>query len=219
MKNFSMILVLVLLSVSLGAQGVVTNIKGKVEVQAPGQGWEPAEINSPITLESQISTGFNSQATVVLDKNTVVVRPLTRMSLGAYTQKEGLTTTTLRLTAGRVRVNVNSTEDRKNSFTVQTPVATASVRGTVFEFDGFRLEVEEGVVQMVTPSGNEIIITKGGATVVQKDSRPQTPKQLDEQKSEVPMVSPPGQLVEPPVIPNPKDTTLSPKGSIVINLE
>ena len=203
---------------SLGAQGVVTNVKGKVELQNPGELWAPAEIDAEVSLNSQISTGFNSQATIELNKNIVTVRTLTRMSLGAYTQKEGLTTTTLRLTAGRVRVNVNYTEDRKKDFKVQSAVATASVRGTVFEFDGLRLEVEDGIVQMVNLRGQEIIITKGGATVIKKDAQMTTPKEQDEAQSKVVMVAPPEVREEAPEPPSKKDSTLSTKGSLAVRI-
>ncbi|OHD10644.1 MAG: hypothetical protein A2Z96_08090 [Spirochaetes bacterium GWB1_48_6] len=217
-KTLFLVLGLVVVS-SITAQGIVTNLKGKVEIQNVGSTWMPAELNSSISLQSQISTGFNSQATVALDKNIVVVRPLTRMSLGAYTEKEGLTTTTLRLSAGRVRVNVNSTEERKNSFTVQSPVATASVRGTVFEFDGFRLEVEEGSVQMVNQFGSEILVTKGGITQVSKETKMVTPKESDEQQATVEMVAAPEVKQEEAPPSNPKDSTLGTRGTITVRLE
>jgi hypothetical protein len=45
-------------------------------------------------------------------------------------------------------VNVKPPLGGKTDFTVRSPIATASVRGTVFDFDGSRLLVEEGRVYL-----------------------------------------------------------------------
>jgi hypothetical protein len=39
------------------------------------------------------------------------------------------------------------------NFTIRSPIATASVRGTVFDFDTVNLNVQEGLVNFSAPSG------------------------------------------------------------------
>jgi hypothetical protein len=54
----------------------------------------------------------------------------------------------------------------KTDFSVRSPTATASVRGTVFEFDGTRLSVEEGRVHLGGESVTGAYIGAGHATAV-----------------------------------------------------
>lgn len=221
MNKLLITLLLCTFSSGLWAQGVISALKGKVEVQNPRGAWVAAQVNDRVTLDTQISTGFNSQATVQLDQNTVLIRPLTRMTLGAYTQKDGLTTTTLRLTSGRVRVNVRSTEERKNNLSVVSAVATASVRGTVFEFSGFELEVEEGVVELVNEFGQEVLVTRGGASVVKKNQNPSDPRKEEETNSIVELVTVPGVPgpLTPGVSPSPKDDPQGSSGKMIVSVE
>ncbi|HPX46689.1 MAG TPA: FecR domain-containing protein, partial [Treponemataceae bacterium] len=77
---------------------------------------------------------------------------LTRMTLTQLVEKEDTVDTELYLEVGNVKAEVNSLNNKKNGFTVKSPVATASVRGTVFEI-GEELVVLQGSVVFVTPIG------------------------------------------------------------------
>ena len=57
------------------------------------------------------------------------------------------------LMAGRVKAEVTPKEGEKAEFKVKSPTATASVRGTGFEFDGHNLFVDHGAVQFESGIG------------------------------------------------------------------
>lgn len=150
---------------SLSAQAVLSQIQGKVEVRLPGSAaWTAAAEQQSLPVEAQISTGLNSSVQVDIGGNTVQIRPLTRMALGEYLEREGTANTGLRLGMGRVRVEVRSTETRRNNFTVTSPVATASVRGTSFGFDGHRLEVFSGAVAYGSGPNATTIVPAGASS-------------------------------------------------------
>jgi hypothetical protein len=72
----------------------------------------------------------------------------------------------LYLHTGRVRADVKPPVGGKTDFIVRSPVATASVRGTSFEFDTERLWVDEGRVQYSLTSGRNVSVTAGGMSYV-----------------------------------------------------
>ena len=55
--------------------------------------------------------------------------------------------------AGRVKAEVTPKKGEKADFKIKSPTATASVRGTGFEFDGQNLLVDHGAVQLEAESG------------------------------------------------------------------
>ena len=117
-------------------QGVLTEVTGKVEIKVPGGDWTSAEEGTSIAAGTMISTGFGAQAVLDLDGSTLLVRPLTRMRLDELVEKEGTVNTELFLRVGKVRAEVKSTAGLKQNFTLRSPVSTAAVRGTSFEYDG-----------------------------------------------------------------------------------
>lgn len=117
-------------------QALLTEVTGKVEIKVSGADWTPAEKGMSISAGTVISTGFGAQAVLDLDGSTLLVRPLTRMRLDELVEKEGTVNTDLFLRVGKVRAEVKSTAGRKQNFTLRSPVSTAAVRGTSFEYDG-----------------------------------------------------------------------------------
>lgn len=83
----------------------------------------------------------------------MTVKPVTRLSLEELIKSEGTTKTQMFLMAGRVKAEVTPKEGEKAEFKVKSPTATASVRGTGFEFDGQNLLVDHGAVQFESGSG------------------------------------------------------------------
>jgi len=130
-------------------QVVLTNIKGKVEIKAVNSSWAPAKDGMTISTLTTISTGFDSSVTVKMDKNTIFVKPLTRMTVDKLVEEKGTVSTSLYLRTGTVQATVKSAEGVKQEFVVQSPYSTASVRGTDFEYDGLILTVKEGVVSFI----------------------------------------------------------------------
>jgi ferric-dicitrate binding protein FerR (iron transport regulator) len=65
------------------------------------------------------------------------------------------------LMTGRVRAEVNPPAGMAVDFTVRSPITTASVRGTSFDFDGMELRVEEGRVRLAGGDGGGTWVSAG----------------------------------------------------------
>ena len=131
----------------------VMEIAGKVEYQLPGKDWRPAKAGDSLPKGTIISTGFKSTAVLKVGTSSITVKPITRLSLEDLIQSESGSQTQLFLMAGRVKADVTPQAGKKIEFQVKSATATASVRGTGFEFDGINLLVDRGSVQLRTPSG------------------------------------------------------------------
>ncbi|MDR1287829.1 MAG: FecR family protein [Treponema sp.] len=155
-----------------GAQtAVVRETSGTVEVKAPGAaGWKAAEAGQELERTSLVSTGFRSTALVMIGNSAVTVRPLTRLSLEEIAANQNNERVTLNLRAGRVRADVRPPAGGKTDFSVRSPTATASVRGTVFDFDGTRLAVEEGRVRLWGASVTRSYIGAGHSSAVDPET-------------------------------------------------
>jgi hypothetical protein len=134
-----------------GPQAVLSGIKGKVEVKPVSGDWAPASEGMVIDLKTTVSTGFDSTATVVIDKSKIVVKPLTRLTLDKLLeQSSGSIAASMFLRVGAVQASVKaSVPGTPQDYKVQSPYSTASVRGTEFEFDGLHLAVHEGTVRLI----------------------------------------------------------------------
>lgn len=131
-------------------QAVLQSLKGKVEVKAPGtKTWVPATEGQVLSPATTLSTGFDSSVVVVIDKTTIQVKPLTRMTIDKLVEESGTVKTSTFLRVGSVTAEVKSAEGVKQDFKVQSPYSTASVRGTKFDYDGLRLKVKEGLVALI----------------------------------------------------------------------
>ena len=131
----------------------ITEVAGKVECKLPGKDWVAAKTGTVLPAGSLISTGFKSTAILKTESATLTVKPVTRLSLEELVKSEGTTKTQMFLMAGRVRAEVTPKDGEKAEFKIKSPTATASVRGTGFEFDGQNLFVDHGTVQLEAESG------------------------------------------------------------------
>jgi hypothetical protein len=128
-------------------EAVIREVVGTVELKAPGAAdWSPAQGGQGITRNTLVSTGFKSSAVITLGNSTLKVQPLTRLSLEELVWAGENEKVEINLRAGRIRVEVKPPAGGSTGFTVRSPVATASVRGTIFEFNGILLLVDEGQV-------------------------------------------------------------------------
>jgi hypothetical protein len=89
-----------------------------------------------------------------------MVRPLTRLSVEALLNQDNTETINLGLRTGRIQAEVNPPAGMKTDFSVRSPMATASVRGTSFFMDPVNLMVSDGNVSYV-PSGGTQPVTVG----------------------------------------------------------
>jgi len=113
--------------------GVIREMTGDVELKAAGAStFTPARQGSTIARDTVISTGFRSTAIITIGSTEVAVRPLTRLTLAEIQSSADTEILNVSLQTGRVRVAVNPPAGTRANTTVQTPTATASVRGTEF---------------------------------------------------------------------------------------
>jgi hypothetical protein len=131
------------------SRAVVREINGKVEIKAPGSSdWTPARQGQSIARAAVVSTGFKSTAVIALGNSLLSVQPLTRLTVEEIQESAGNERVNINLQTGRVRADVKPPAGGRTEFTVKSPSATASVRGTSFEFDGLHLRVDEGRVHV-----------------------------------------------------------------------
>ncbi|MDR2109763.1 MAG: FecR family protein [Spirochaetaceae bacterium] len=154
------------------AQAVFVEIQGTVEVQAAGsEDWTAAVRGGGIAPGAVISTGFKSSAIVSLGSSRIQIRPVTRLTLEELIQKAGGDEVKLFVRAGRIRADVRSPEGRTIEFTVRSPIATASVRGTSFEFDTVNIRVDSGLVRYASAQGQTVYVAQGESAYVDDAER------------------------------------------------
>ena len=189
MKKILSLLAFLILTASLFAtSGKVLAVKGKVELQKSGQ-WRPAQNGDALDSGTLISTGFKSELTIKVDGSTIVVQALTRLRLDEIVKKGDVLSSKVYLDMGSIKANVKPAETKKVSFTVRTPVATASVRGTSGEisYNGV-LSGETGIWDYQNASGDKVMVYAGDTVSIdnfgnitpaqitfQSDVKPQTP--------------------------------------------
>ncbi len=189
MKRLFFYLTFLILTTSLfAASGKVLAVKGKVELQKSGN-WRPAQNGDTLDSGTLISTGFKSELTIKVDGSTIVVQALTRLRLDEIIKKGDVLSSKVYLDMGSIKANVKPAETKKVSFTVRTPVATASVRGTSGEisYNGV-LNGETGVWNYENVSGDKVMVYAGDTVSIdnfgnitpaqiafQSDVKPQTP--------------------------------------------
>jgi hypothetical protein len=172
MKAKLLFIACVACSFTLWAQeAVIRETTGTVEIKAPGSSeWISARAGDILAKNGSISTGFKSTALLSLGNSTITVRPLTRLSLDELSRAQGTEQVELRLRAGRIRAEISSPEGGRVNFAVRSPSATASVRGTIFEFDGVNLDVTDSTVELAGRSGKPVIVDAGGKSYVDETS-------------------------------------------------
>lgn len=153
MKKSYFLIALLIISAALSASATVKNFQGKVKVKlTPTSSWSRIKIGDSLPANTLVSTGFNSTLILELNNSTLEVLPLTRMTVSEVAESNDRISTELFLQGGKIKADVKRAEGLTNDFTIKSPVATASVRGTSFEFTGNTLTVLEGVVAFGAPA-------------------------------------------------------------------
>lgn len=128
---------------------VVVSSTGKVEVQNGAQ-WVPVKEGDVLKKGSVVQTGFKSELVLKVKESNMKISQLTRMVIENLSAGSDKDDTRIFIDTGSVRSEVNRSGNRKVGFTVRSPVATASVRGTIVklsnEYRGAKVETERGVV-------------------------------------------------------------------------
>lgn len=150
-KIFIVALISILSSAIFALDAKVISVSGKVQVQK-GEAWVDLKPGDSIKKGEMIQTGFKSEAQLSLvsgnQNSTLTVAPLSRLTIEQLAENPTADKASVYLTTGSVKSEIKKTEDRRASYTVRSPVATASVRGTIISvttgFDTTSLVTEEG---------------------------------------------------------------------------
>jgi hypothetical protein len=152
--------------------GVIRELTGDVELKrTETSAFIKAKMGDTVAADTVVSTGFKSTAIIQVGSSSIMVRPLTRLSLAEIQSVSDTETLNMKLQTGRVKVDVKPPAGTKANVTVQGPSATASVRGTSFEFDTLNLKVGEGMVAFNGNKGKEVIIPAGMASSIDADGK------------------------------------------------
>jgi len=180
MKHLLAVFIIFLVTANIFAQNqggqarfaTIKEMTGTVELKLPGSAnWVPAKVGDRVGNATIISTGFKSMAMLDTGSSTIMVRALTNLSLEAIMGMDSVETTNLELRTGRIRVDVNPPSGSRANFNVQSPSATASVRGTSFEMDVTNLKVSKGSVKFGSKSGGQsVAVIAGQSTRVDTDT-------------------------------------------------
>lgn len=149
-------------------EAVMKELTGTVELKPAGSAvWEKAVLGQSIAGNTVVSTGFKSYALISIGGSVLNVRPLTRLTVTELSASATTETINVSLQAGRVKAEVKPPSGgMRTSMNVQTPIATASVRGTIFEVDTYELKVIEGTVEFSGASGTPVVVDAGGDSYI-----------------------------------------------------
>jgi hypothetical protein len=165
-------LVLAGMSGAFAQSGRFIEVQGTVEIQNAGSaGWKAAAPGDSIEKNTVISTGFKSTALVALGDSRISIRPLTRLTLEELVQRNGAEEVNLSLRTGRIRAEVTPPAGLRSDFTVRSPAATASVRGTVFTFDTIHLRVDNGRVLLEGADRQMMYVDSGQRSYVDESAQ------------------------------------------------
>lgn len=175
-KIFFMFFMVSSVFVIFAQSGVISELSGDVQLKPAGASSFTAANSGDIVLQDTVvSTGFKSTAVITIGNSTITVRPLTRLSLSEISATSNTENLSVNLQTGRVKVDVKPPAGTKANMTVQSPSATASVRGTSFEFDTLNLNVIEGSVAFGGNFGITAIVQGGESSFVGVDGQPVSP--------------------------------------------
>jgi hypothetical protein len=185
----SLLVVLFFLAGTMAAfaaqEAVLKEASGKVELRAPGRGWQPARVGMALTKGTTISTGFGAKAVLDLGASVVEVKALTRMTLEELLEQEGTIKTELFLDVGRVKAQIQTGEDLRHDFKLKSTVSTASVRGTTLEGDGEVWVSEDGSFVVSNNVGQSTTVSTGESTTVNEGEPPASPQDVAENETNV----------------------------------
>jgi hypothetical protein len=180
-KTFFAILLSAAIAAGVFAQnGVIRELTGEVEIKPSGaSSFTAAKAGDAVARDTIVSTGFRSTAVITVGSSTITVRPLTRLSLAEIQSASDAENVNVNLQTGRVRVDVRPPAGTRTNLTVQSTTASASVRGTSFEFDTLNLSVTEGTVSFGGISAAPaVMVQAGGSSFIGTDGNAVSPAEI-----------------------------------------
>lgn len=152
-KGIALIVMIAAVAALAVAQISVVDTTGLVEVQT-ATGWEAVEAGDELARSAVIATGFRSTAILQIGSSRVTVEPLSELTIAELTTNGTSERVALSLPFGRISAEVNKESNVSAiDFQVRSPVSTAAVRGTIFDYDGVALNVLDGRVALSNAYG------------------------------------------------------------------
>ena len=107
---------------------------GDVFIKHGDEDWaDISGVGQKLVVGDLIQTGPDSSATLhFLDGSTLDMKPLTQLAVGTLLTERGRAVTQLLLKVGEIKARVAHKETVQTDFSIKTPTATTSSRGTVF---------------------------------------------------------------------------------------
>jgi len=183
MKKLVFVTVFILTGLRVFCQDAfIDQLTGTVEIKQPKEtSFKTANKGDKVFKDTIISTSFKSYAIVKIGSTLITVRPLTALTLAEIQKIEETENLNVNLQTGRIRVEVKPPAGTKAIMKVSSPTATASVRGTSFEFDTNNLYVREGTVSFSGSNGQNVLVSTGGSSQVTQSGQASSPS--DERKA------------------------------------
>lgn len=139
----------------------VVSIQGNAQYRVGSSQWVGMERGMELPVNAEIVTSARSRVILDIAGNDVTVGSLTRLLIDELTVQEREVTTRLDLPYGRLSASVRSSRNRGNDFSIESPIATAAVRGTEFDFSGYELDVAHGDVELANTIGQTHSVREG----------------------------------------------------------
>lgn len=128
----------------------IKSISGDVRIQLRGKPEMSAQNETEITEGDEIFTGFDSHVVLVTDQGDVILlKASTQIRIATKDDKRF----EIKLEKGEIKSEIKITGPTRPDVRIQTPTATASVRGTVF------------LVQALTAETSAFLVSKGTVVV------------------------------------------------------
>jgi hypothetical protein len=183
---------------ALGAQegspqsgAVLLELGGVVEAYRVGStGWAAAARGERYADKDMLSTGEESWAVLEFHQShRLRMQANTELSIRKLrrTSEKADEVTEINLTKGEILNRVRKLPTKGSIYTIHTPTATSSVRGTrfavkVYEKDGewlTEIQVLDGVVEITNRAGRQLRITDAEEAEISELSIPEAPEKMD----------------------------------------
>jgi hypothetical protein len=163
------------------ASASVADLKGKVQIELPGQAPSSPNLGQVLPAETGITTGNGRILLRLEDGSQILVHSNTHIVL-KQPSPTGLQR--LQLLLGKIKAEIQKRTGGSPPFQIGTPSAVITVRGTSFyvrvdKHKTTRVDVEEGVVEVenLRGIGKPVQVKAGFSSSVKEDSAADEPKQ------------------------------------------
>ena len=174
----ALIVLLTVCSPAFSDNARVTFVKGKAEVLQNDK-WVQLNVGDTLAKADVVSTGFQSELRIEYGGSVISLGALSRMTFETLATSDKKDNVSVYLNTGAVRSKVTHTQEKRVAYTVKSPVAVASVRGTDFTFTAAgTITCNEGAV-VVYPNMDNI-----GGRVRSASSNEKTSSETEEDASD-----------------------------------